>query len=85
MLYYQLGNYDNAAKEFQIAINLKPDYANAYYNLGHAYEAKGDLQSALTQYETVKSLVANDPTNYAKISNEISVLTQKSIDKIENS
>ena len=34
-VYYQLGRYDDAIREFQIAIQLKQDYANAYYNLGH--------------------------------------------------
>src|SRR6185369_9076831 len=35
-VYYQLGNYDEAIRQFQYAITLKQDYANAYYNLGHA-------------------------------------------------
>jgi tetratricopeptide (TPR) repeat protein len=73
-IYYQLGNYDNAAQEFEIAIHLKPDYANAYYNLGHAYEAKGDLQDALVQFETVKTLVEANPSDLGKINSEIAAL-----------
>lgn len=76
-IYYQLGQYDNAIRQFQIAVNLKPDYPNAYYNLGHAYEAKGDLQNALTNYENVRNLVQNDKTNLDKINSEIDTLNAK--------
>ena len=32
-IYYQLGQWEEAQRNFQVAINLKPDYSNAYYNL----------------------------------------------------
>lgn len=73
-IYYQIRSWDKAAEQFQLAINLKPDYANAYYNLGHAMEERGDLQGALTQFQSVKSLIVNDPTNLAKINGEISAI-----------
>ncbi|MBI2074436.1 MAG: tetratricopeptide repeat protein [Candidatus Levybacteria bacterium] len=76
-IYYQLGQWDNAQRQFQIAINLKADYANAYYNLGHTLEQKGDFQNALTQYQTVKTLVSNDPANLSKITAEIDTLQAK--------
>jgi tetratricopeptide (TPR) repeat protein len=73
-IFYQLGAYDRAQEQFQKAVDLKPDYANAYYNLGHAQEQRGDLQAALTQYQTVKTLVANDKDNLDLISKEIAAL-----------
>lgn len=76
-LYYQLGQYDNAIRQFQIAANLKQDYANAYYNLGHAYEQKQDYQNALAAYQVVKQLVAADKTNVQKITEEITALQVK--------
>ncbi|MBI4084382.1 MAG: tetratricopeptide repeat protein [Candidatus Levybacteria bacterium] len=76
-IYYQLTQWDNAQNQFQIAIQLKQDYANAYYNLGHALEEKGDLQNALRAYQTVKTLVANDPENLKKITAEIGALEKK--------
>lgn len=76
-IYYQLNQWEPAQRQFQIAVNLKPDFANAYYNLGHALEAKGDLQGALVQYQTVKSLMANDQNNAKKITEEIDVLQKK--------
>jgi len=76
-VYYQLGQYDNAIREFQIAVNLKQDYANAYYNLGHAYEQKGQYDLALQSYETVKQLVADSPDNTKKINDDIAALNAK--------
>jgi tetratricopeptide (TPR) repeat protein len=73
-IYYQIRSWDKAQATFQQAITLKPDYANAYYNLGHVLEEKGDLNGALTQFQTVRTLVANDPTNLAKINAEISAI-----------
>lgn len=78
-LYYQFRQWDNAQRQFQIAVSLKPDFANAYYNLGHALEGKGNLQEALAQYQTVKSLIANadDKQNLKKITAEIEGLEKK--------
>ncbi|HSW97645.1 MAG TPA: tetratricopeptide repeat protein [Candidatus Saccharimonadales bacterium] len=76
-LYYQLGQYDNAIREFQTAINLKPDFANAYYNLGHAFEQKGDLKSALAQYQNVESLVQADSKSLKQIQAEVEALQAK--------
>ncbi len=76
-IYYQLGLYDDAIRQFQTAINLKNDYANAYYNLGHALEQKGNLEAALNEYKIVQSLVAKDQNNLNKINDEIKTLETK--------
>ena len=76
-IYYQLGQWDNAIRQFQIATALKPDLANAYYNLGHALQEKGNLADAMTQYETVARLVTNDKPNFDKISKEIEDLKKR--------
>lgn len=76
-IYYQLGAWDDAIRQFQIAINLKPDLANAYYNLGHALEQKGDLENALVQYQTVKTLVSSDKANEKQVDAEIAALQKK--------
>lgn len=76
-IFYQLGQWDNAIRQFQYAASLKPDYANAYYNLGHALEQKGDLQNAMTQYITVRNLVSNDKPSLDMINSEISALEAK--------
>ena len=76
-IYYQLSQWDKAQEQFQQAVTLKPDFPNAYYNLGHTLMQKGDLKGALAQLETVKTLVANDPANTAKIDGEIKDLQAK--------
>lgn len=76
-IYYQLGLWDNAQQQFQIAINLKNDFANAYYNYGHTLESKGDLANALVYYRTVKTLVANEPASLAVIDAEIKTVEGK--------
>ncbi len=76
-IYYQLKAWDKALEQFQLAINLKPDFANAYYNHAHALIEKGDLNTALTELKTVKQLVINDPTNTATIDKEISEVEAK--------
>lgn len=70
-IYFQLKAWDKALEQFQLAINVKPDFTNAYYNHAHALIEKGDLSSALTELGTVKQLVAGDKTNKSKIDAEI--------------
>ncbi len=76
-IYYQLGQWDNAIRQFQTAVLLKRDLANAYYNLGHALQEKGDLNNALAQYQEVQRLVANDKPNLDRINQEIADLQKK--------
>jgi tetratricopeptide (TPR) repeat protein len=76
-IYYQLRQWDLAQNQFTISTQLKPDYANAYYNLGHVLEEKGDLSNALLQYQAVRQLVANDQTNLELIEGEIAALQEK--------
>lgn len=76
-IFYQLGQWDEAIRQFQIAASIKNDYANAYYNLGHALEQKGDLQNALVQYQTVRNLVATDKASLDIINNEIKAIEAK--------
>lgn len=76
-IYYQLGQFDAAQNQFQIAVNLKRDFANGYYNLGHALEEKGDFQNALQAYQVVQQLVKNDKANSDRIDADIAALQAK--------
>ena len=73
-IYYQLQEFDLAQNQFQVAAGLKRDYANAYYNLGHALEEKGQLAVALQQYQIVRQLVAKDEASAKLITEEIEAL-----------
>jgi tetratricopeptide (TPR) repeat protein/O-antigen ligase len=59
-IYYITKNYDQAIRFFTDAANLKPDYANAYYNLSIAYRDKGDVQDALVVANQTVSLLQNN-------------------------
>jgi tetratricopeptide (TPR) repeat protein len=82
-IYYQLGTWDKALAQFQQAASLKPDFPNAYYNIAHTLIQQGDLKGGLAQLQIVKSLETNDPTNLAKINDEIKQL-QAQIDQGAN-
>ncbi|HEX7041644.1 MAG TPA: tetratricopeptide repeat protein [Patescibacteria group bacterium] len=60
-IYYTAKNYDQAVRFFSDAANLKPDYANAYYNLVIALREKGDLQNAKLVADQLVSLLQKDP------------------------
>ncbi len=76
-IYYQLKQWDAAQNQFQLAINLKRDFANAYYNLGHALEERGDLQNALASYQIVRQLSRDNKPNLEKINGEIKAVEAK--------
>lgn len=51
VIYSKLGELDLALVEFEKAVALKPDYADALFNLASASEAKGDFARAIEFYE----------------------------------
>jgi tetratricopeptide (TPR) repeat protein len=50
------GRLDDAIKEYQMAIKLDPNYADAHYNLGLAYQKTGRLDDAVKEYQIAASL-----------------------------
>jgi len=50
-LYARQGNYEKAIEEFQIAIQLKPDYGDAYHNLANVYHQVNRDDLAQENYE----------------------------------
>ncbi|MBU1000725.1 O-antigen ligase family protein [Patescibacteria group bacterium] len=59
-VYYAIQNYDMAIRFFTDSINLKPDFANGYYNLSVALRDKGDLTNALTLAEKLLTLLVDE-------------------------
>ncbi len=55
-LYLQNNQVDQAQEEFQVAIILDADYANARYYLGTIYAQKGMTAQALEQFQAVQTL-----------------------------
>jgi len=54
--YGYLGRFPEAIDAFKQAIKFKPDHARAHYALGVAYVVIGDKNSALAEYNILKSL-----------------------------
>lgn len=50
-IYYQLQRYDPAIRQFELAVFLKNDLANAWYNLANAYRRAGKLPEASVAYQ----------------------------------
>lgn len=69
--FHSLKKYDLAIEQFNLAVNLKPDYANAYYNLASAYKENNQLKEALTALERTKALTAADSNDAQKVNQEI--------------
>ncbi len=63
-IYYSVQNFDLAIRFFSDSISLKPDYANAYYNLAVALKDKGDIRSAILSAEEVIKLVDANSEDY---------------------
>ncbi len=57
LIYFQRQDYEKARAEFERAVLLNPDYANALYFLGLTYDELGENQLAIKAFETI--LTAN--------------------------
>lgn len=63
-VYYAVRNYDMSIRFFTDAINLKPDYANGYFNLSVALRDKGDLNSAQAAAEKLLTILDKNSQDY---------------------
>jgi tetratricopeptide (TPR) repeat protein len=73
----KLSLLDQSIIQFQAAVNLRPDHANAYYNLANIFDQKGSYRLA---YQSMTQALANiDPNSpdYQKAQNELLVLEKK--------
>jgi len=68
--YYKIGQYEKAAEYFRSAINVSPDFIDAYYNLGSIYEFLGQNQQALTVFEQI---FIRQPSDYEAVYKAASV------------
>lgn len=73
-LLFALKNFDQAIIQFTQSVNLKPDYANGYYNLASAYREKEDWINAFSSMQQAVSLVPIDSPDYQKASEELDEL-----------
>jgi cytochrome c-type biogenesis protein CcmH/NrfG len=72
--YVRLKDYTDAITQFQKAVSLKPNYANALYNLANAYKLSGDTDSAIRTLEITVSYIDKNSSDYTTVSQELSDL-----------
>ena len=49
-IYFILNKFGHSEQDFRKSVELKPNYAEAYYNLGNTYRKLSDLNQAVTCY-----------------------------------
>lgn len=70
-IYLALGDYQSAGQNFAQAVNLKPDYANAHYNLAQAMKLLKLNDQATQQFQATATIVCavNPESNDCKTVN----------------
>ncbi len=76
-IFLRTKNPDQAAQLFQQAAQLKPDYANAYYNWAQALILLNRPDTAVLAYEKVLTLLKPDSADYVKTQKELVDLREK--------
>lgn len=62
--YYKVGQYDRAMGAFRQAINIDPNYIDAYYNLGSILEYLKQDEAALAIF---KQIIVRKPDDYESV------------------
>jgi tetratricopeptide (TPR) repeat protein len=58
------GEYDNAIRSYYKALELNPEYAEAYSGLGYSYYMKGEIEKAIEYCNRAISINPNFPRSY---------------------
>lgn len=70
-------DYGQAASFFQQAVNLKPDFANAYYNLAVSLVQLNQLEQAKAAYQQVLVLLDPSSEDYLAVTSELEKLEEE--------
>lgn len=66
---------DQAINTLAVAINLRPDYAQAHYDLAQALKAGGDYRSAQAALNRVLEIIPEDSPSRDRVKNELRIIT----------
>ncbi len=70
-------DYDGALNYFGQAAILKPDFANAYYNLSYVYKLKGDMANQTQMLQKTLTLISKENNDYTKVADELAELDRQ--------
>jgi tetratricopeptide (TPR) repeat protein len=76
-IYFTKQDYLTAANLFKQATQLKPNYANAHYNLAQSLVKIGSYDAAVASLEITKSLVPSNSPDVDRLNREIEDLKNK--------
>ena len=76
-VFYAQKNWSDAIRLFQSAVDLKPNLANAHYNLAAAYREKADFIPAAASMQKALDLLDKSSADYAKAASELAELQKK--------
>jgi len=57
--YWTQGKLEQAIAQYQKAIQIDPNFAQAHYNLGNVYKNQGQLEQAIVEYQKVIQIDPN--------------------------
>ncbi len=60
MAYYKKGDYDRAIVDYDLALRLNPQDADAYNNRGLVYYNKRDYDLAIADYDSALAIDTNE-------------------------
>ena len=69
LYYMEIGQYQKAEEEFKYAIYLRPEFIEAYHNLGYLYFIQEEYNSAIEQWEKILEIDPNYMKNYVILAN----------------
>ena len=66
-----LKKFDAAIHNYKQALIIKPDYADAYYNMANVFKVKGDLEEAIEAYKQALKLKPDYTDAYNNMGNAL--------------
>ena len=66
-----LKQFDAAIHNYKQALKIKPDYAEAYFNMANVFKVKGDLEEAIENYKQALKLKPNYADAYNNMGNAL--------------
>ena len=81
-----IGKYDQAIRHFSQAVHIKPDYADAYYNLANALKTQGRIEDAIENYRKALRLKPDFADAYYNLGNTLKIkgLVEEAIDNYQH-